>query len=411
MNIGLSFILGLFAAIVSIYFVEVWWPLSLVIGISSWLLFGLFQFKMDSFFTILYCSSLVFCISFFGMIKYSHDQLSSLQFSETVDETGLSFRYPLQMSSQVERGQNVYRSVGCYACHTQQITHDDVKFDIKAKTSTESYDAVKDALKRFYDVIGRKSSSGSVLGFPIAEWELVAQDLTTSQASKARAILTKAGASLDIQVRFTGEDLMADDYFNPEGRGWGKRRSVARDYIFTERPMLGKTRVGPDLANIGSRQSEDVMLRRLFKRHQFLFEEFEGPESENTVTLNSGDKSIEVTIDNEDGYSLGNGLLIKINSLPNDVASGDVLYFSNGGVFTIISGAVAGAKTLSGDLSEAGLINNEKGKTISKNYFRPTQEALDLVAYLSSLKGANYPLDEAPIYQPFSSSIPEDKKD
>jgi len=72
---------------------------------------------------------------------------------------------------------------------------------------------------------------------------------------------------------------------------------------------------------------------------------------------------------------------------------------------------VAGAKTLSGDLSEADLINNEKGKTNNKNYFKPTQEALDLVAYLSSLKGANYPLDEAPIYQPFSSSIPEDTSD
>ena len=352
MNIGLSFILGLFAAIVSIYFVEVWWPLSLVIGISSWLLFGLFQFKMDSFFTILYCSSLVFCISFFGMIKYSHDQLSSLQFSETVDETGLSFRYPLQMSSQVERGQNVYRSVGCYACHTQQITHDDVKFDIKAKTSSESYEAVKDSLKRFYDVIGRKSSSGSVLGFPIGEWELVAQDLTTSQASKARGFLTKAGASLDIQVRFTGEDLMPDDYFNPEGRGWGKRRSVARDYIFTERPMLGKTRVGPDLANIGSRQSEDIMIRRLFKRHRFLFEEFEGPESENTVTLN-----------------------------------------------------------IQEELNETDLKNDKKDKTTSKIYYRPTQDALDLVAYLSSLKGANYPLDEAPIYQPFTSSVPENAND
>ena len=53
------------------------------------------------------------------------------------------------------------------------------------------------------------------------------------------------------------------------------------------------------------------------------------------------------------------------------------------------------------------LTNDKNEKTTSKIYYRPTQDALDLVAYLSSLKGANYPLDEAPIYQPFSSSITE----
>ena len=38
-------------------------------------------------------------------------------------------------------------------------------------------------------------------------------------------------------------------------RGWGKRRTVARDYI-TEKPvLLGNLRIGPDLANVGARQS------------------------------------------------------------------------------------------------------------------------------------------------------------
>jgi cytochrome c oxidase cbb3-type subunit 2 len=35
-------------------------------------------------------------------------------------------------------------------------------------------------------------------------------------------------------------------------RGWGERRTVARDYIFERPPFLGSTRLGPDLANIGS---------------------------------------------------------------------------------------------------------------------------------------------------------------
>ena len=35
-------------------------------------------------------------------------------------------------------------------------------------------------------------------------------------------------------------------------RGWGVRRTVARDYIFEHPPFLGSMRIGPDLANVGS---------------------------------------------------------------------------------------------------------------------------------------------------------------
>lgn len=35
-------------------------------------------------------------------------------------------------------------------------------------------------------------------------------------------------------------------------RGWGERRTVPRDYIFEQPPFLGSTRLGPDLANVGS---------------------------------------------------------------------------------------------------------------------------------------------------------------
>jgi cytochrome c oxidase cbb3-type subunit 2 len=35
-------------------------------------------------------------------------------------------------------------------------------------------------------------------------------------------------------------------------RGWGVRRTVARDYIFDRPAFLGSMRLGPDLANVGS---------------------------------------------------------------------------------------------------------------------------------------------------------------
>ena len=37
-------------------------------------------------------------------------------------------------------------------------------------------------------------------------------------------------------------------------RGWGIRRTVARDYMFDKPHLLGTMRTGPDLANIGARQ-------------------------------------------------------------------------------------------------------------------------------------------------------------
>jgi cytochrome c oxidase cbb3-type subunit II len=50
----------------------------------------------------------------------------------------------------------------------------------------------------------------------------------------------------------------------PEGfgadiaRGWGTRRTVARDHIWDFPPVLGTMRTGPDLANIGARQPSDA---------------------------------------------------------------------------------------------------------------------------------------------------------
>ena len=40
-------------------------------------------------------------------------------------------------------------------------------------------------------------------------------------------------------------------------------------------------------------------------------------------------------------------------------------------------------------------------------YYKPTKDGAALVDYLLSLKGANYPLEEAPVYQPFTSSLPK----
>ncbi|MEA3188836.1 MAG: cytochrome c oxidase cbb3-type subunit [Chthoniobacter sp.] len=47
-----------------------------------------------------------------------------------------------------------------------------------------------------------------------------------------------------------------DDHMGADlKRGWGSRRTVARDYIYDNPVLLGTARTGPDLTNIGARQS------------------------------------------------------------------------------------------------------------------------------------------------------------
>lgn len=45
-------------------------------------------------------------------------------------------------------------------------------------------------------------------------------------------------------------------------RGWGKRASVARDYLRESPSFLGTQRIGPDLANIGARITDPQWLHR-----------------------------------------------------------------------------------------------------------------------------------------------------
>ncbi len=71
-------------------------------------------------------------------------------------------------------------------------------------------------------------------------------------------------------------------YGSDQERGWGDRQSVARDYIFRGRPLLGDARIGPDLANLAGRKAgapkQEELLRFLYlgsKTHapyRFLFE-------------------------------------------------------------------------------------------------------------------------------------------
>ena len=53
------------------------------------------------------------------------------------------------------------------------------------------------------------------------------------------------------------QQVRADYAASDIERKWGERRSAPRDYLFERPAMLGKMRLGPDLANIGKRAPAD----------------------------------------------------------------------------------------------------------------------------------------------------------
>jgi cytochrome c oxidase cbb3-type subunit 2 len=52
------------------------------------------------------------------------------------------------------------------------------------------------------------------------------------------------------------QQVRPEGYGSDIERGWGRRRTVSRDYIHDKTVMLGTMRTGPDLTNIGERQSD-----------------------------------------------------------------------------------------------------------------------------------------------------------
>lgn len=95
------------------------------------------------------------------------------------------------------------------------------------------------------------------------------------------------------QVRQTGVTRSDID------RNWGKRPSVARDYLRDQIAFLGTTRIGPDLSNVGARSTDPIWYyRHLYEptmmvpgsnmpayRYLFKMKKIQGEPSGNAIPL------------------------------------------------------------------------------------------------------------------------------
>ena len=76
-------------------------------------------------------------------------------------------------------------------------------------------------------------------------------------------------------------------------------------------------------------------------------------------------RGVEIAVNNASGYSIANGITISVDAIPKDLLSGAKIYFENGGIFTLTSGASSGATSIVGNLTVANLVDDEKGDTVS----------------------------------------------
>lgn len=129
--------------------------------------------------------------------------------------------YPVGRPGMANQGLQVYRANGCAACHTEQVQQSGVACDVVLTGAGNNPLAVTNLIS-----------------------SLKLDGLNMATANAAVSKITAAGGKAEIHIVATGPDIT---------RGWGRRRSVAEDFLYDDPVQLGSIRIGPDLADVGTR--------------------------------------------------------------------------------------------------------------------------------------------------------------
>ena len=127
--------------------------------------------------------------------------------------------YPVDRPGMANQGLQVYRANGCAACHTEQVQQSGVACDVVLTSAGKNPAAMTNLI-----------SSLKLNGLD--------KDLADALVEQ----ITAAGGKAEIHIVATGPDI---------ARGWGRRHSVAEDFLYDDPVQLGSLRIGPDLAGRG----------------------------------------------------------------------------------------------------------------------------------------------------------------
>ncbi|HAV61300.1 MAG TPA: hypothetical protein DCY13_02930, partial [Verrucomicrobiales bacterium] len=186
--------------------------------------------------------------------------------------------YPVEPLGLAQQGAEVYRANGCYACHSQQVRQTGYRFNAVLEKAGTDPDVVTRALRQANPRLIVEEAEL----FAMAEGEVLPLGpINLHRRGTLEKVFSDAGLeAVEAKVRFdlvpTGPDI--------QERGWGKRGSVAADYLYDDPAMPGSLRIGPDLSNIGDRmpdrmwhllhlyRSRLVVEKSMMPDHRHLFE-------------------------------------------------------------------------------------------------------------------------------------------
>lgn len=186
--------------------------------------------------------------SWFGLVLTPQFQVGRLQ--QETNIVNKAELYPAARPGLARQGAEVYRAAGCAACHTEQVGQTGTVCDVVLTDPGTNHAALIEALIR--SGFGKSNPGRFLSGLP----KPVRQGLDKDAADLLATALKSAGAKAAVVVVPVGPDI---------ARGWGKRRTVAADYLYDDPVMLGSIRIGPDLANVGVRLPDpNWQLRHLY---------------------------------------------------------------------------------------------------------------------------------------------------
>jgi len=144
--------------------------------------------------------------------------------------------YPIARSGLAQQGEQVYRSLGCVYCHSQQVGQQGTIVELVLEDAGTNADNTLAAIKAVSPSLGVPAT---MVGLP--KTITTVADIPASDAL-VKAV-TDAGGKIEANIVARGSDIPR----------WGQRRSVAQDYVYDTVAQPGTRRAGPDLANVGMR--------------------------------------------------------------------------------------------------------------------------------------------------------------
>jgi len=175
-----------------------------------------------------------------------------LGFNVQTNVVGTGELYPQARPGLAKQGLEVYRANGCVYCHSQQVGQDGTLCEIVLTDAGTNATATLAAIAKLDSELAKLD--GVILLARLPKAILTVADMNA--AEYALKALEAAGAKAETHLAAIGPDI---------ARGWGRRRTVAQDYLFDYPVQLGSRRIGPDLANVGLRLPDaNWQLRHLY---------------------------------------------------------------------------------------------------------------------------------------------------